>query len=66
LVFAHDPAVNPNLASGSVKINAGFPFLAAGCIFLVVGFIGFSIFSIIKSARKSYNGGSGKENSQIS
>jgi hypothetical protein len=43
-----------------------FPFLAIGFIILGMGLIGFSVVSIIKSAKKSYTIGSGKENNQIS
>ena len=43
-----------------------FPFLAVGIIALGLGFMGFSVFSIIKSVKKSYNIESEKENSQIS
>jgi hypothetical protein len=42
-----------------------FPLLAICCIFAGVCFIGFSIFSLIKKTKKSYNGESEKEDSQI-
>jgi hypothetical protein len=43
-----------------------FPLPAIGLIVLGVGLIGFSVFSIIKGAKKSYNIESENKNSQIS
>jgi hypothetical protein len=42
------------------------PLLAVGLIALGVGLIGFSVFSIIKSAKKSYTIESENKNNQIS
>lgn len=46
--------------------KTGFPLLAIVFIVLGMGLIGYSVISIIKSAKKSYTIGSGKENNQIS
>ena len=46
--------------------KAKFPFLAIIFIILGMGLIGYSVISIIKSAKKSYTIGSEKENNQIS
>jgi hypothetical protein len=47
------------------KIRNKLPLLAISLIVLGLGLVGFSIFSIIKNAKKSYTDGSEKEDNQI-
>ncbi len=64
-VFPSPPATEPPLnLTENPKIK--LPLLAIGLIALGVGLIGFSVFSIIKSAKKSYTIESENKNNQIS
>jgi len=60
------PTAIESVLNSTEKSNKKFPFLAAGLIFLGMGFIGFSIFSIIKSAKRGYTDEGEKRDSQIS
>jgi hypothetical protein len=53
-------------SSPSAKSKSKFPFLAAGITTLGIGFIAFSVFSIIKNLKKSYTNDSEKQDSGIS
>jgi hypothetical protein len=67
LGIQNDPPTSDSpYATESEKMAGPFPFLAIGLTALGLGFVGFSIFSIIKSAKKSYTIKSEKENNQIS
>lgn len=57
---------DPTPSPGSESSDNSFPFIAAGLTALGICFIGFSLFSIIKGAKKSYTIRSEKEDSQIS
>ncbi|HUC94980.1 MAG TPA: hypothetical protein VMR19_03210 [Candidatus Saccharimonadales bacterium] len=62
-----DPTVSDlPYATESEKVDSPFPFLAVGLTALGLGFVSFSIFSIIKSVKKSYTIKSEKENNQVS
>jgi hypothetical protein len=52
-------------SSPSGESKSGFLFLASGLIVTAVGFVGFSIFSIIKSIKKSYTNVDEKQDSEI-
>jgi hypothetical protein len=59
-------ALDPAVATNSGELDNKFPIIASVCILLGAGFIGFSIFSIIKNAKKSYTNESEKQDGQIS